>query len=239
MSHHPTNLSHLTADAAHIAPPVEIRAIPTLSARIKSRATAIGITGPNPLILRGGSARAPFPNLRSLTSVLDGVSAGIPPEAITVSTYKACRNRAISYLTGKTDFLRTVRGPKIRAFRDNILRPRTSRLVTVDGHMVAAYLGNPNMTMKDAAYHLTRRTQYNEIADAITSIADANGIAPCQAQAILWHARKRIFNIKFDAQTSLLDPFCVSTYPPYPRTRITIAETNHIFDKRTIDVREG
>ncbi len=156
-------------------------------------------------------------NLRSLTSVLEGVRAGLSAEEITVSTYKACRNRAVQYLTGEADFLRTVRGPKIRAFRDNILRPKTSRLVTVDGHMVAAFMGNPNMTMKDAAYHLTRRAQYNEIADAITAIADNQGIAPCQAQAVLWHARKRIFNIKFDAQTSLLDPFCVSTYPPYAR----------------------
>lgn len=158
-------------------------------------------------------------NLRSLTSVLEGLSKGLPAEEITVSTYKACRNRAITYLTGEADFLRTVRGPKIRAFRDNILRPKTSRLVTVDGHMVAAFVGKPNMTMKDAAYHLTRRAQYKEIADAISDLADTNGIAPCQAQAILWHARKRIFNIKFDAQTSLLDPFCVSTYPPYHRTK--------------------
>lgn len=158
-------------------------------------------------------------NLRSLTSVLEGVRAGLSAEDITVSTYKACRNRAVQYLTGEADFLRTVRGPKIRAFRDNILRPKTSRLVTVDGHMVAAFLGNPNMTMKDAAYHLTRRAQYNEIADAIAAIADSHSIAPCQAQAILWHARKRIFNIKFDAQNSLLDPFCVSTYPPYRRPK--------------------
>lgn len=156
-------------------------------------------------------------NLRSLTSVMDGLQLGLPPEKITVSTYKACRNRAYKYLTGEVDFLKTVRGPKIRAFRDNILRPKTSQLVTVDGHMVAAYYGRPDMTMKDAAYRLTRRGQYNEIAEAITALAQSKGVAPCQAQAILWHARKRVFGIKFDAQTSLLDPFCVSTYPAYRR----------------------
>lgn len=154
-------------------------------------------------------------NLRSLTSVLEGIKNGMQVEAITVSTYKACRNRAHQYLTGQTDFLKTVRGPKILAFRDNILRPKTSRLVTVDGHMVAAYVGDPNMTMKDAAYWMKRRAQYVEISDAISALADQHGMAPCQMQAILWHTRKRIFQIKFDAQTNLLDPFCVSTFPPY------------------------
>lgn len=157
-------------------------------------------------------------NLRSLTSVLDGIRDGLPVDAITVSTYKACRDRAHSYLTGKADFLKTVRGPKIRAFRDNILRPRSSRLVTVDGHMVAAYYGDPSMTMKEAAYQMRNRAQYAMIAAAITDLADAHGMAPCQMQAVLWHTRKRVFDIKFDRQASLLDPFCVRTFPAYRPT---------------------
>ncbi len=47
--------SFLTADAAHIAPPTEIRTKRSLSDRIKARAEAIGITGPKPLILQGAS----------------------------------------------------------------------------------------------------------------------------------------------------------------------------------------
>lgn len=89
-------------------------------------------------------------NLRSLASVLEGVRQGYPVEHVTVTTFKACRDRAYRYVTGETCFLKTVKGPKITAFRDNILRPRSSRMVTVDGHMIAAWHGK-SLTMKEAA----------------------------------------------------------------------------------------
>ncbi len=47
--------SFLTADATHIAPPIERRAGLSLSDRIKAHAKIIGITSPRPLILQGAS----------------------------------------------------------------------------------------------------------------------------------------------------------------------------------------
>lgn len=141
-------------------------------------------------------------NLRSLASVLCGVKHGWHPEAMTVSTYKACRNRAVSYLTGEADFLSTVKGPKIRAFRDNILNPLTSDEVTVDGHMVGAWYGE-SMTMKEAAALLKSKAHYDTIARGIAALARQYEIRPCAAQAILWLTRKRILNVKYDAQLSL------------------------------------
>lgn len=163
-------------------------------------------------------------NLRSLASVLSGVRENIPTDDITVSTYKACRNRAVSYVTGERNFLKTVKGPKIRAFRDNILRPNTSPEVTVDGHMVAAWAGKA-MTMKQAAYILKGPSDYRKIADGIRTIATRNEVAPCQAQAILWLTRKRIFGVKYSAQLELFAAQNDSAktlchprdYPPYER----------------------
>ena len=163
-------------------------------------------------------------NLRSLASVLEGVRDKIPTDYITVSTHNACRDRAVSYVTRRKSFLRTVKGPKIRAFRDNILRPNTSREVTVDGHMVAAWVGKA-MTMKDASRILKSKADYVRIADGIRNLANGNGIAPCQAQAILWLTRKRVFAVKYDAQLQLFAPkndawktLCdPADYPPYER----------------------
>lgn len=141
-------------------------------------------------------------NLRSLASVLQGYSECIPVDRITVTTYSACRNRAYSYLGNQVSFLDTVKGPKIRAFRDNIMRPDKSPLVTVDGHIALAWHGKEG-TMKDAARLIERRNGYIKIAADVTDLAVEEGIAPCQAQAILWLTRKRVFNIKFDAQLSI------------------------------------
>lgn len=163
-------------------------------------------------------------NLRSLASVLDGVRDAVPVEQITISTYNACRDRAVRYVKGEVSFLATVKGPKIRAFRDNILRPFASKEVTVDGHMVAAWAGRA-LTMKDASRLLKNRAQYAEIAAGIAEIANDNGLAPCQAQAILWLTRKRVYRVKYspqlelfsaanDSWKTLCDP---RDYPPYKR----------------------
>ncbi len=160
-------------------------------------------------------------NLRSLASVLDGHRKGVPLERITVSTYNACRDRAFSYLEG-VDFLSTVKGLKIRAFRDNIMRVNRSPLVTVDGHMVLAWHGKAG-TMKDAAKLLRTAHNYRRIAADITELAVAQDIAPCQAQAVLWLTRKRLMKVKYDPQLSLFGgvddahrTLCSpEDYPPY------------------------
>lgn len=161
-------------------------------------------------------------NLRSLASVLHGKANGVPLDRIVVSTYNACRNRAHSYLDGAVSFLDTVKGPKTRAFRDNILRPDTSPLVTVDGHMVNAWHG-VNLTMVEASRLLKNMTAYRHIAADITELAVLHDVAPCQAQAVLWYTRKRLLGIKYTAQLALFSEpdnahraLCApEEYPPY------------------------
>lgn len=120
-------------------------------------------------------------------------------EAITISTYGHCRDRAHSYLLGASDFVKTARGPKIRAFYFNILDPLDRAHVTIDGHMVAAYRANTG-TMKE---NIVRKREYEEVARACKRLASYMNLIPNQLQATIWFARKRILNIKFDPQLDL------------------------------------
>lgn len=140
-------------------------------------------------------------NLRSTVSVLAGVKHGHRPADITVSTYNHCRDRAYAYAIGERDFLKETKGPKITSFYHNILDPTDTRWVTVDGHMAAIWFGG-RMTMKEA---LVTRRQYREIKHAITALAFENFLVPCELQAILWFARKRIFRVRFEPQGDLIN----------------------------------
>lgn len=166
-------------------------------------------------------------NLRSLASVLDGVANGVPDDRITVSTFNACKNRALTYLRGEVDFLSTVKGKKITSFRHNILHPHESREVTVDGHMIAAWFDKPKMTMKEANLAWRGKVKYEQLAEGCILLADEVGIAPCEMQATIWFCRKRIFNRRFNPQLSLLaekddanHTMCwPADFPPYAKKR--------------------
>lgn len=164
-------------------------------------------------------------NLRSLSAVMFAEASNTPLDQVTVSTYRACALRAASYLNGSVSFLDTVRGLKITCFRHNLLYPRSSRRVTVDGHMIAVYLGKKNMTMKDAQFHLKSAKHYQEMESVYRRAADKTGMPPPAFQAALWLARKTQNEIKISTQADLflggetawegvLRP---EDYPPYQR----------------------
>ena len=137
-------------------------------------------------------------NLRSTVSVLAGRYTQ-DDDAITVSTYKHCRTRALQYVRGQRDFLREAKGPKITNFYHNILTPDDSRWVTIDGHMVAAWKGQ-RLVMKQA---LCTLREYREIAAATKALAFQNFMLPNQVQAIIWFARKRTLHVKYNGQLNL------------------------------------
>lgn len=144
-----------------------------------------------------------YGSLRSLVSLLAGIRRGRSCNAITVSTYKACRDRAYGYATGAVSFPKTVKGPKIRAFYFNILDPNDKRPVTIDGHMAATYRSNAG-TMKE---NLVKPREYEQIARAVRRLAYREGLIPNQMQAILWFTRKRLLNVLYDGQYDLFaDP---------------------------------
>jgi len=141
-----------------------------------------------------------YGNLRSLASVLQGYRDNVPLAHIKVSTYRHCRDRAYSYVTGAVVFLDQSKGPKIRAFYHNLLNPASNRYVTVDGHMVAAWRAE-ELTMKQAI--VRTRKEYTTISDGIKRLARREGLIPNQAQAIMWFARKRTRNIKYDPNVNM------------------------------------
>lgn len=139
-------------------------------------------------------------NLRSLVSMLEAGRQGLSYESAIVSTYNACRARAALYLTG-TPFLDHAKGLKTRAFYQNILVPYEAGPVTVDGHMYHAWAGTSG-GMRDAK--VTRKI-YAQISHDMCRLASEMHLLPHQVQAILWFARKRLLDVVYDRQMSLLD----------------------------------
>lgn len=139
---------------------------------------------------------------------------------MTVSTYRACAVRAWGYASGEVSFPDTVRGPKITAFRHNLLYPESSQRVTVDGHMIALWAGR-DMTMKEAAKEMTP-TVYRAIEKDVARIARAEGLSCPAVQASLWVYRKRTRGILFSTQRELFsgagrwdEPCRPEDYPPF------------------------
>lgn len=159
-------------------------------------------------------------NLRSTISVLEGLRCGHEQKTVTVSTYNHCRDRAWAYLTGTADFIKDTRGPKIINFYHNLLDPYDPKWVTIDGHMVGAWLDMP-ITMKEAAYV---RFSYEEIKQAAIDLAAGLCMLPNQFQATVWFTRKRVLRAKYSPQLELFrDPGDVwrtvqelDDLPPFP-----------------------
>lgn len=139
-------------------------------------------------------------NLRSTVSVLAAIWHGVPIERVQVSTYRHCLQRAWAYGQGWQSFLDRTKGPKVRAFYSNVLDPRDYRHVTIDGHMTAIWRGR-DLTMRQALVY--SRKEYDEISNAIKRLAFRYALIPCEMQAVLWYARKRLKGIKYEAQHNL------------------------------------
>lgn len=75
------------------------------------------------------------------------------------------------------DYIGTPRALKTRAFYHNILEPDAKEYVTVDRWMLraAGYTGD----------RITK-SKYVDITNEVKRIAKADGIVPCQVQAIVW-----------------------------------------------------
>lgn len=160
-------------------------------------------------------------NLRSLVTLLEGIRSRARVEDCTVSTYKACRNRAWLFLHG-TDFLATTKGKKTRNFYLNILNPYDPDPVTIDGHMACIYAGQ-RMTMKEV---VRSRFRYEVVADAFRTVARDVDLLPNQLQAMLWFTWKRIHRVIYAGDqldvfadrdgnhwNTIIDPAQVNPFP--------------------------
>lgn len=138
-------------------------------------------------------------NLKSMATVLYGSRAGWEQEEFTVTTYKACFKRAYCYLHGIHNFLDHCKGPKTRAFYQNILDPYDLTPVTIDGHMLSIW-HDQRMTMAEA---VGLRYRYQDVAQGVREVAFSRCLIPNQAQAMMWFTWKRLHRVVYKAQLNL------------------------------------
>lgn len=106
-------------------------------------------------------------------------------------TYDAMVDKATQIFNGFGEHdrvKRTLKGPKISAFFDNIFSAR-SKEVTVDTWMLLAAMGK--YMSVDERPALTKKS-YTEIAAAIKDLAAKVELKPYELQAIVWCVIKRI-----------------------------------------------
>jgi len=87
--------------------------------------------------------------------------------------------KAQQILSGELDPNLDLKGKKVKRFYDNILRPKTSQVVTLDTHM-ARILGYPPGDVFQAA------GLYEAIEDGFVTASRTLSIQPSTVQATLW-----------------------------------------------------
>jgi hypothetical protein len=136
-------------------------------------------------------------NFRAVVTCMHYIREGVPPRDIPVgSAFKRGSRAAITILSGRRDFSDICSGPKITAFRDNLLRLHDSDRATIDGHMISIMLGR-DLTMKQAQFALRGHARggpdanYVRFERAFKRWCRRRGGHPATLQAILWHSRRR------------------------------------------------
>jgi hypothetical protein len=160
-------------------------------------------------------------NFRSLAACMRSVRGSYPAEVTTVSTFNRGKEAAFLILKGDVDFSDVCKGPKITAFRHNLLFPHTSDRVTIDGHMIGIMAGKPDLGMREALFHERGDKGGNDLTRYAAAeraflwwwcrSRDAKALPPCSVQAILWHAKRRNAGGGADAGHGLPDKI-----EPYP-----------------------
>ena len=137
-------------------------------------------------------------NWRDLESMWQAWRQGKVLKDVSVHTYGANKSKAKQILTGQHP-LTVLNGRKTRSMYHNIVEPQDRTYVTVDGHMVSVWQGK-RLTMDQAV--LTDK-EYTVIEAGIKIIALRAGLIPCQLQAILWLAHRRIHRVFYKPQLAL------------------------------------
>ena len=146
-----------------------------------------------------GSIAATSPNLawsrnvKTARQVVKGYLVGLDPKDINgCCAYPAMRSKAYAILGGPNRskaIMRTLNGPKITAFYDNIMGGDS---VTVDGHARnIAYFNQ--VPLKGTTIG---KAEYKRIALAYRDAASILGLKACDLQAITWTAWRRHHGIK-------------------------------------------
>jgi hypothetical protein len=118
-------------------------------------------------------------NLYEASLVLE--AAVTHAECPTVSTYGPMKQIAWNVARGEARLTDVCKGPKVRAFADNLTRPDASSEVTIDRHAVACACGTPDVPNAGLT-----ALWYRRIAEVYRTLAEETGLRPCEVQAIVW-----------------------------------------------------
>ena len=134
-------------------------------------------------------------NVHTAGQVIDGYQQGLDHEAIEgCMAYKSNRLKGYKVMRDPNlskSILKTLNGPKISAFFDNIMGGDS---VTVDGHARNIAYGERVQLKSDKAN--IGVAEYKTLAQAYRDAASILNIKACDLQAITWVAWRRMHGIK-------------------------------------------
>lgn len=137
-------------------------------------------------------------NYRAL-DICMGIAAGQLDEFTKVPAYGGNRKKALAILRGEP-IDKHLRGQKVRSFHANTLDPQSSREVTVDGHMLGAWVGHRLLLRREAEI---KHWEYPVIRQHFIEAAESVNTHVTSFQAVLWLTWKRIHGILRPPQTTL------------------------------------
>ena len=145
-----------------------------------------------PLATVAGMIAATSPGLRweRNIAVAERICQRIGLEGLGVRWYDGVRKA--ERIRDGADILDVLKGNKVRSFYDNILYPKTSDKVTIDGHAWSIWAGERS-TLDDVP-PLSDRL-YADIERDYVNASEVVGIRPLQLQAITWTVWRRLHKV--------------------------------------------
>jgi hypothetical protein len=104
-----------------------------------------------------------------------------------VCAYPRNRDKALLILRGD-DPQKVLKGSKVLSFYFNTIDSQNPLWVTVDGHLVSAWVGQ-QLAMKEAH---TSKSEYRRIRENVMRAAKQAGVVPCQYHSIVWVVQRRL-----------------------------------------------
>ena len=118
------------------------------------------------------------------------VIAELPLDGIGIRWYANVR-KAWRILNGETSEV-VLGGNKVRAFYDNLVQPKRSLSVCIDGHAWA--IANGKRVSLLQVPHIGRRA-YNRLSGSYSTVAKRVGLRPCELQAVVWIVWRRLHGV--------------------------------------------
>lgn len=129
-------------------------------------------------------------NYRALDVCLGIVADELPPDT-KVPAYGKNRAKALAILRGEP-IDQHLRGQKVRSFHANTMDPANSSEVTVDGHMLGAWIGRRLILRREAEIP---HAEYPLIREDFKQAASEVNMRVTAFQAVIWLTWKRLHGI--------------------------------------------